>query len=155
MHSMPFLPEPIWRRRLDSEYGEMRASGVDFSSNADRTEYVVQFRHPGLCRDGASVRPQDVHKVRFVLGRLYPYAGGLDVVWLTPIFHPNIRSEDGKVCIQLLNNWAESQTLVALVKGLKSLLDNPNPKDPLNKEAADFFSSGSAAPRAPRVVSSR
>ncbi|MBI3588314.1 hypothetical protein HY095_03905 [Candidatus Micrarchaeota archaeon] len=137
---MPFLPESIWRRRLASEKAELDASGESFSANSDLTQYDFTVRGAGffLNSDG-SVGKAGSHRVRVSLKREYPYAGGMDVVWLTPIFHPNIRSEDGKVCIHLLNAWAEGQTVASLVAGLRQLLANPNPQDPLNKEAAKFF----------------
>jgi ubiquitin-conjugating enzyme E2 D/E len=77
--------------------------------------------------------------VQIALKREYPYAGGIEVVWLTPIFHPNIHPGDGKVCIQLLNEWSESQSVASLVKALRQLLVQPNPYNALDKEAADFF----------------
>ena len=156
---MAFLPEDIWRRRLDSEYRQVQASGVAFSCNTDKTEYEISINGKGYCLDGGSLVPRMEHSVRITLLRNYPYAGGIDVVWLTPIFHPNIRANDGKVCIQLLNNWGATQGITSLVEGLKQLLEHPNPADPLDPEAAAYFASGklltkeySARPGAPRIV---
>jgi len=156
---MAALPEAIWKRRLESEYDEMRESGERFEANAALTEYTVSMRGPGLYRDNGKVFRRDSHSVKIELLRSYPYPGGIDVVWLTPIFHPNIREADGKVCIQLLNDWAENQTVAALVKSLHHLLENPNPNDALNKEAADYFAENPGAqlqapatPGKPRIV---
>lgn len=136
---VPRLPEAIWRRRVENEFNELKASGAVFAANADWTEYTLELRGKGLFFDRGAVKPTFDHKVLVRLLRDYPYAGGLEVVWLTPIFHPNIRSEDGRVCIQLLNAWSEGLSLSSLVRGLKQLLENPNPGDPLNKEAAKYF----------------
>jgi ubiquitin-protein ligase len=152
------LPEPIWRRRLESEFEEMRESGERFESNAELTEYVVSLKGPALYRESGRIFQRDSHSVKIELLRGYPYPGGIDVTWLTPIFHPNIREADGKVCIQLLNDWAENQTVLSLVKSLRHLLANPNPADPLNKEAAAYFLSNPDAlyalpkPAKPRIV---
>jgi len=160
---MPMLPEQIWRRRLDSEYAEMQSSGERFEVNAERTRYLVSVRGIGLYRNGDSVMRRDAHSVQINLLREYPYPGGIDLTWLTPIFHPNIHEKDGKVCIQLINNWAEGQTILSVVKALKQLLEHPNTKDPLNRDAAVYFDShpdalaGGALPvkSGPRIVSPR
>ncbi len=137
---MPSLPEPVWRRRLQREHEIMSESRASFTCNADRTEYTITLHAPGLVlEESGAVRMQDAHRVRIRLGREYPYAGGLEVTWLTPIFHPNIRQEDGKVCIQLLNAWSADVTVANIVEGLAHLLEKPNPSDPLNKPAADYF----------------
>ncbi|MFH0922483.1 MAG: hypothetical protein V1811_00315, partial [Candidatus Micrarchaeota archaeon] len=88
---MPSLPEEIWRRRLESEYGEMQASGLKFDANPDCTEYTLSLRGPGLAKDAGGITQRDRHSVLIALNRNYPYAGGIEVIWLTPIFHPNIR----------------------------------------------------------------
>jgi ubiquitin-protein ligase len=157
---MPRLPQAIWKRRIDNEFAELSRTGIKFTASADRTDYVLEFSGRGYFLDGGTVKTIDSHKVRVQLLRDYPYAGGIDVTWVTPIFHPNIRAEDGKVCIQILNAWSEGLTLVSLAKGLRHLLDHPNPSDPLNKSAAKYFvEHGLAAPGAlapkpgkPRIV---
>ena len=147
---MPMLPEAIWRRRLEAEHAELLASGEKFDCPAsasggsggngeDFATYTVSVRGPGLYKNGGKLSRRDSHSVQIALKREYPYAGGIEVVWLTPIFHPNIHPGDGKVCIQLLNEWSESQNLVSLVKALRQLLAQPNPFNALDKEAADFF----------------
>lgn len=147
---MPSLPEPIWRRRIDREFALMQQSGYAFSSNADKTEYELALEGPGLSLEGNAVLPRTTHSVRIRLTREFPYAGGIEVTWLSPIFHPNIRSEDGKVCIQLLNAWSADVTVANLVAGIISLLEHPNPSDPLNKPAADYFLAHPDALNSPR-----
>jgi len=136
---VPWLPEAIWRRRLESEYALLRESGVVFTTNADKTVYEVVLNKAGLEKIGSLVRKRGSHKIRISLGREFPYAGGIEVTWLTPIFHPNIRPADGRVCIQLVNQWAEGQTVKQVVEALEHLLENPNPASPLNHEAAVYF----------------
>jgi ubiquitin-protein ligase len=144
----------------------MAESGFKFSCDNARTEYKVTLFGPGLCLSNDSIVPRKEHEFEIILGRDYPYAGGLAVHWLTPIFHPNIREEDGKVCIQLLNAWSAEITVVSLVNAILQLLENPNPLDPLNKPAADYFSEHPQAhlqgtpaqkdlPRRPRILSER
>ena len=67
------------------------------------------------------------------------------VKWQTPIFHPNIMppEEGGYVCTKLLENWDFRSSLVSFIKGIESLLVNPNPANPFGNDrctmAAAYF----------------
>ncbi|MBI5635729.1 hypothetical protein HY993_02080 [Candidatus Micrarchaeota archaeon] len=158
---MPQLPESIWRRRLENEFLALESDGsIKFESNFDKTSYVISINSPALHQTPSGLSKRFDNKVQIDLKRDYPYPGGLEVAWLTPIFHPNIRQIDGKVCIRLLNKWSASQTLTDIVKAIQSVLENPNPDDPLDREAADYFRQNpdamkaSAAPefKKPRII---
>ena len=152
---MAFLPENIWKRRLESEYDEMRVIAYKFEVNAEKTEYTVSLHGKGYAKQGDRVFEQDAHKVQIILLREFPYPGSVEVYWLSPIYHPNIREDDGRVCIQLVNDWSESTSVAGVTKALQHLLANPNPKDPLNKQAAKWFEKNGfagAKPSRPRVV---
>lgn len=56
------------------------------------------------------------------------------------IYHPNIDLE-GNVCLNILReDWKPVLTLNAIIYGLQYLFLEPNPEDPLNKEAAEVLS---------------
>ncbi|MBI5228718.1 hypothetical protein HY991_01310 [Candidatus Micrarchaeota archaeon] len=153
---MPQLPEVIWKRRLESEFDEMKKSGVAFNVNEEKTDYRLRFVGEGVENSGNEIKKRFTHEVRILLRREFPYAGGVEVYWTTPIFHPNI-SKEGLVCIQLLKLWSPSVSVKNIADGLKQLLENPNPKDPLNKEAAEYFISlekgtPKSIERKPRIV---
>jgi len=58
----------------------------------------------------------------------------------TPVYHPNIDME-GHVCLNILReDWKPVLTIQSIVMGLQFLMCDPNPDDPLNKEAADALS---------------
>lgn len=55
------------------------------------------------------------------------------------IFHPNI-DEDGRVCLNILRaDWKPVLTVKAVVFGMELLFIEPNPDDPLNKDAAKLL----------------
>ncbi len=136
---MTSLPEAIWHRRLKSEAELMSKSEFTYSVNDKLTEYLVTLNADGLKLSNGQITKQKIHQVKITLNREYPYPAGLEVTWMTQIFHPNIREEDGKVCIHLLNAWSADITVLSLCRGIKQLLENPNPLDPLNKPAADYY----------------
>jgi len=57
----------------------------------------------------------------------------------TTVFHPNI-DMDGHVCLNILReDWKPVLTTQSIVMGLQFLMLEPNPDDPLNKEAAKMM----------------
>ena len=59
----------------------------------------------------------------------------------TTIFHPNIDME-GHVCLNILReDWKPVLTIQSVMMGLQFLMLEPNPDDPLNKEAAQMLAS--------------
>jgi len=59
----------------------------------------------------------------------------------TTIFHPNIDME-GHVCLNILReDWKPVLTMSSVIMGMQFLMLEPNPDDPLNKEAAAMLAS--------------
>ncbi|KAM7543098.1 hypothetical protein Aperf_G00000002521 [Anoplocephala perfoliata] len=58
-----------------------------------------------------------------------------DVIFSTPIFHPNIDPRAGYVCLSLLSDWQSCFSLVDVVKAVLYLIEHPNFDSPNNSFA--------------------
>jgi ubiquitin-conjugating enzyme E2 M len=78
------------------------------------------------------------YEFMFTIPALYPHEPP-KVVCKTKIYHPNINLE-GAVCLNILReDWKPVLDINAVIYGLIYLFYEPNPDDPLNREAADLF----------------
>ena len=58
---------------------------------------------------------------------------------LTPMFHPNFY-RDGKICVDILQaEWTPSQNVRTILLSIMSLLTDPNPSSPANRDAAILY----------------
>lgn len=74
----------------------------------------------------------------FKVGQGYPHDPP-KVKCETMVYHPNIDLE-GNVCLNILReDWKPVLTINSIVYGLQYLFLEPNPEDPLNKDAAEVF----------------
>lgn len=116
------------------------SSILDFSAFGDPTErYIIRFNGRGLWRaEGTGqILLRDQHEVTIQLGASYPRMMP-DLMWRTPIFHPNI-SASGIVCLGGYGtHWVPSLNLDELCEMLWDMIRyrNFDTQSPYNRDAA-------------------
>ncbi|KPV72457.1 uncharacterized protein RHOBADRAFT_18109, partial [Rhodotorula graminis WP1] len=69
----------------------------------------------------------------------YPFEP-LKIKFVTKVYHPNISSASGYICLDILNkSWSPVYTLRTCLVSLQALLSSPEPTDPQDAEVAKHY----------------
>jgi len=64
------------------------------------------------------------------------------IKFLTKIYHPNVKTDTGDICADLLNeNWGPECNVVYCLNVINEMLKNPNLDSPLEVEVAQLYTS--------------
>ena len=138
------MRKPPRQRRLEADFRSVEklaaeSSIFSFMAKGDPpTRYRLQFNGPGISRDSnGKIQITEKHEVIVELGASYPRMVP-NLLWQTPVFHPNI-SNNGVVCLGGYGtHWVPSLTLDEMSNMLWDMIryENFDIQSPYNREAA-------------------
>ena len=150
---MSKLPKDVLTQRIKNEINqcgkELEHDVIIVNTAFDKFPVQINVtlkNAPGPFINDGKLTTRFFHKIEIFIDENYPYKKP-EVRWRSPIFHPNICTpEDGGfVCSKLLDNWSFSSDLASFIRGLETLLVEPNPKSPYKTiscvNAAKYFTS--------------
>uniref|UniRef100_A0A6S9RK77 UBC core domain-containing protein n=1 Tax=Chrysotila carterae TaxID=13221 RepID=A0A6S9RK77_CHRCT len=123
--------------RMQKDMSEVKLEKGVFMEFPNGKDDLMNFKvkiipDDGIYRGGSFV-------FDFKIPTSYPHDAP-KVLCETLVYHPNIDME-GHVCLNILReDWKPVLTIQSIIMGLQFLMYDPNPDDPLNKEAAESLS---------------
>ncbi|CAG2173476.1 unnamed protein product [Oppiella nova] len=85
-----------------------------------------------------------VFRIDITIPNKYPFKPPV-CKFLTKIWHPNISSATGAICLDILKDqWAAAMTIESVLKSLQSFLSSPEPSDPQDAVVANQYTTDRA-----------
>ena len=140
--------------RVRSEIAKMSPAAQRFLKEGALDEGVAAWPEPeGQTKllHGVIAGPTDSpyeggsFHVRIEITDTYPF-GAPKVKFTTPIWHPNISSRTGTICLDVLGrNWSPALNLTMLLKSVQSLMTDPAADDALDGVAGQQYRTNRSA----------
>eukprot|EP00917_Polyrhabdina_sp_WS-2016_P020515 GHVP01043950.1.p1 GENE.GHVP01043950.1~~GHVP01043950.1.p1 ORF type:complete len:157 (+),score=26.57 GHVP01043950.1:529-999(+) len=126
------------RRRLTIEYNEARRCSDKFvqlyPNEMNMKEWEAILKGPAETPyEGGNF------KMKITCPDDYPIRAPT-VVFVTPVFHPNINFDTGEICVDVLKKeWTPRWSIYTFCLAILSLLKDPNADSPLNCDAGNLI----------------
>ena len=124
-------------KRLHAELAELKKNPpANCSAGPEHDD--MMFWHATIMGPSESPYEDGVFNLNICFSKDYPFKPPT-IKFVTPIYHCNIDSV-GHICLDILKDqWSPALTISKVLLSICSLMDDPNPLDPLVPEIADLF----------------
>mgnify|MGYP001433142928 CR=1 FL=1 len=124
-------------RRIKTELLEMENSPPDNCSAGPIGDDIFRWRATILGPEGSPYEG-GIFKLKIDFPADYPFKAPR-IVFITKIYHCNINSSGG-ICLDILKDqWSPALTIGKVLLSICSLMNDPNPDDPLVLDIANLF----------------
>uniref|UniRef100_A0A6C0HGH0 UBC core domain-containing protein n=1 Tax=viral metagenome TaxID=1070528 RepID=A0A6C0HGH0_9ZZZZ len=124
-------------RRLNAELKEMTTNPPTNCSAGPINDNMTQWQATIMGPEGSPYQG-GIFNLKIDFPENYPFKPPR-VMFTTKIYHCNINSTGG-ICLDILKNqWSPALTISKVLLSICSLMDDPNPNDPLVSEIAELL----------------
>jgi ubiquitin-conjugating enzyme E2 D/E len=123
--------------RLKKEYDDIRTNPP---CNCSASPNDNNMYHWSAMIYGPSDTPYEggIFKLNIIYPQTYPFKPP-KINFVTKVYHPNIDTS-GNICLDILKDkWSPALTISKILLSICSLMDEPNPDDPLMPEIAKEY----------------
>lgn len=123
-------------KRLQKEYGDITINTPD-NFSVGLINDNINLWNVTIFGPKNSPYVNGVFNLKITFSSAYPFKPPT-IKFLTNIFHPNVSNNN--ICLDILKDqWAPSLTMKYVLTSIYSLLETPNPDDPLDTNAARLY----------------
>lgn len=124
--------------RLQKELKDIESENIDEVDARVKDGNV--FEWIGFIKGPSGTPYENGHFVLDIsIPRDYPY-NPPKIKFITKIWHPNISSQTGAICLDVLKNeWSPALTIRTALLSIQALLSDPEPDDPQDAEVATMY----------------
>jgi ubiquitin-conjugating enzyme E2 D/E len=124
-------------KRIKKEVDEMQKTPPGNCSAGPSDDDIYTW-HATIIGPEGSPYHGGIFKLKIVIPVDYPFKSP-KISFITKIYHCNINA-GGSICLDILkDNWSPALTISKALLSICSLLDEPNPSDPLMADIASLY----------------
>jgi ubiquitin-conjugating enzyme E2 D/E len=125
-------------RRIRKEIEEMQKSPPENCSAGPVDDNDLFIWRATIVGPEGSPYHGGIFNLNITIPADYPFKAPR-IVFSTKIYHCNVNS-NGSICLDILkDNWSPALTISKALLSICSLMDDPNPNDPLMPDIANLF----------------
>ncbi|ORY93706.1 ubiquitin-conjugating enzyme/RWD-like protein [Lobosporangium transversale] len=126
-------------RRLQAELTDLNRNPLENVSVGPSDDSNILHWKGHILGPSNSPYKGGIFKIDIQFNTDYPFKPP-KVKFTTKIYHPNI-DEEGAICVALLKNdqWKPATRVNQVLRALVTLLEQPNPEDPLMTDIAEIY----------------
>mmetsp|Transcript_23024 Transcript_23024/g.43278 ORF Transcript_23024/g.43278 Transcript_23024/m.43278 type:complete len:151 (-) Transcript_23024:171-623(-) len=122
-------------KRLNKELQQLGKLNLDWVTIAPHNDELLHWR-ASMMGPAESHYAGGIFLIDFIFDAQYPFKAPT-ISFVTKIYHPNVKSDTGDICADLISNgWGPTLNVKHCLEVLRSMLITPNPDSPVEETIA-------------------